>query len=63
MGQRWITITGHRMSLMVEIMVTVLTCGRITIGTRMDIGTTPLVQMQWDSCVKKIKVNKNMITF
>ena len=62
MDQQWITITGHRVSLTVEIMpVIVLTCGT-PVGPVMDIGTTTLVIMQEDFCVKKVKVNKNMIT-
>ena len=56
MDQRWITITGHRVSPIVEIMpVTVLTCGTPVVPV-MDIGTTTLVKMQEGSCVKKIKV-------
>ena len=62
MDQQWITITGHRVSLIVEIVpVTVLTCGT-PVGPVMDIGTTTLVIMQEDFCVKKVKVNNNMIT-
>ena len=62
MDQQWITITGHRVSLIVEIVpVTVLTCGT-PVGPVMGIGTTTLVIMQEDFCVKKVKVNKNMIT-
>ena len=62
MDQQWITISGHRVSLIVEIVpVTVLTCGT-PVGPAMDIGTTTLAIMQEDSFVKKIKVNKNMIT-
>ena len=62
MDHQWITITGHRVSLMVEIaLASVLTCGTPVVHG-MDIGTTILVTMQEDFSVKKIKVNQNMIT-
>ena len=62
MDQQWITITGHRVSLMAETaMASVLTCGT-PVARGMDIGTTILVKMQEDFSVKKTKVNQNMIT-
>ena len=61
MDQQWITISGHRVSLIVEtVPVTALTCGT-PVGPVTDIGTTTLVKTQEDFCVKKIKVNKNII--